>query len=120
MVMRHVAHQVEHARERMRRQGIDPDKLPWDYPKLLADLKPESEKAVRRALLLEAIAAKEGIDSTDEEIDVEVERFAQAAQRPAPAVRRMMEKSGDLENVRGGLRERKTLDFLIQQAKVSA
>jgi trigger factor len=117
MVMRHVAHQVEHARERMRRQGIDPDKLPWDYPKLLADLKPESEKAVRRALLLEAIAGKEGIDSTDEEIDAEVERFAEAAQRPAPAVRRMMEKSGDLESLRGGLREKKTLDFLIQNAR---
>lgn len=120
MVMRHVAHQVEHARDRMRRQGIDPDKLPWDYPKLLADLRPESEKAVRRALLLEAIAAKEGIDSTDEEIEVEVERFAQATQRPGPAVRRMMEKSGDLENLRGGLREKKTLDFLIQHAKVNA
>ena len=120
MVMRHVAHQVEHARERMRRQGVDPDKLPWDYPKLLADLKPESEKAVRRALLLEAIAEREGIASTDAEVDTEVERFAQAAQRPAVAVRRMMEKSGDLDNLRGGLREKKTLDFLIQHAKVSA
>jgi trigger factor len=120
MVMRQVAHQVEHARDRMRRQGIDPDKLPWDYPKLLADLKPESEKSVRRALLLEAIAGKEGIDSTEEEIDAEIERVAQSAQRPAPAVRRMMEKSGDLENLRGGLREKKTVDFLVQNAKVSA
>lgn len=120
MVMRHIAHQVEHARERMRRQGIDPDQLPWDYPKLLADLRPESEKAVRRALLLEAIAEREGINSTDEEVDTEVERFAQAAQRPAQAVRRMMEKSGDLESLRGGLREKKTLDFLVRHAKISA
>ena len=120
MVMRHIAHQVEHARERMRRQGVDPDKLPWDYPKLVAELKPESEKVVRRALLLQAIAAQEGIATTDEEIDAEVEKFAQASQRPAPAVRRMMEKSGDLENLRGGLREKKTLDFLIEHAKVRA
>ena len=120
MVMRQIAHQVEHARERMRRQGVDPDKLPWDYPKLVTDLKPESEKAVRRALLLQAIAEREGIAATDEEIDAEVERFAQAAQRPSPAIRRMMEKSGDLDNLRGGLREKKTLEFLIQHAKVSA
>jgi len=120
MVMRHIAHQVEHARERMRRQGVDPDKLPWDYPKLVAELKPESEKVVRRALLLQAIAAQEGIATTDEEIDAEVEKFAQGSQRPAPAVRRMMEKSGDLENLRGGLREKKTLDFLIEHAKVRA
>jgi hypothetical protein len=30
----------------------------------------------------------------------------------------MMEKSGDLEALRMGLRERKTLDFLIQHATV--
>jgi trigger factor len=120
MVMRHIAHQVEHARERMRRQGVDPDKLPWDYPKLVTDLKPESEKVVRRALLLQAISEREGIAVTEPEIDAEVEKFAQAAQRPAPAVRRMMEKSGDLENLRGGLREKKTLDFLIEHANVHA
>jgi trigger factor len=119
MVMRHIAHQVEHARDRMRRQGVDPDKLPWDYPKLVTDLKPDSEKAVRRALLLEAIAEREGIAPDDAEIEAEVERFAQATQRPAPAVRRMMEKSGDLENLRGGLREKKTLDFLVQHAQVT-
>jgi trigger factor len=120
MVMRHVAHQVEHARERMRRQGIDPDKIPWDYGKLIPELRPESEKAVKRALLLEAIADRESINPEDAEVDTEIERFAQAAQRPAPAVRRMMEKSGDLDSLRGGLREKKTLDFLIQHAKVSA
>lgn len=120
MVMRQIAHQVEHARERMRRQGVDPDRLPWDYPKLVNDLKPDAEKAVRRALLLEAIAEQEGINPADAEVDIEVERYALAAQRPVPAVRRMMEKSGDLEGLRGGLREKKTLDFLIQNARVHA
>jgi trigger factor len=120
MVMRHIAHQVEHARERMRRQGVDPDRLPWDYPKLVQELKPEAEKAVRRALLLEAIAEREGLIPGDSEVDNEVEKIAQASQRPAPAVRRMMEKGGDLASLRAGLREKKTLDFLIQHAKVSA
>jgi trigger factor len=120
MVMRHIAHQVEHARERMRRQGIDPDKLPWDYGKLIPELRPESEKAVKRALLLEAIADREAINPAEGEVDTEIERLAQATQRPAPAVRRMMEKSGDLDSLKGGLREKKTLDFLIQHARVHA
>ena len=120
MVMRHVAHQIEHARQSMQRQGIDPEKVPWDYGKLIPELRPESEKAVKRALLLEAIAEREAINPAEDEVDKEIERFAQAAQRPAQAVRRMMEKSGDLESLRGGLREKKTLDFLIQHAKVSA
>jgi len=118
MVMRQIAHQVEHARERMRRQGVDPDAVRWDVPKLVGELRPGAEQGVRRALLLEAIADKEGLAAGDDEVEAEVEKIARASQRPAPAVRRMMEKSGDLEALRMGLRERKTLDFLIGHAAV--
>jgi trigger factor len=120
MVMRQIAHQVEHARERLRRQGVEPDGVQWDYPKLIAELRPGAEQAVRRALLLEAIAAKEEIVVADSDLEAEVDKIARASQRPAPAVRRMMEKSGDLESLRHGLRERRTLDFLIERASVHA
>jgi trigger factor len=120
MVMRQVAHQVEHTRERLRRQGVDPDSIQWDYRKIVEELRPGAERAVRRALLLEAIAAHEGIAPTEAEVDAEVEKLAQASQRPAPAVRRMMEKSGDLDALHHGLRERKTLDLLIEHARVTA
>ena len=118
LVMRQIAHQVEHARERMRRQGVDPDKLPWDYAKLVAELRPGAERAVRRSLLLEAIAEREGLTPADADVDAELEKIAQASQRPAPAVRRMMEKAGDLEALRRGLRERMTLQFLIDRARI--
>lgn len=118
MVMRHIAHQVEHARERMRRQGFDPDKIPWDYPKLVGDMKPEAEKAVRRALLLEAIADREELTPTEADVEAEIDKIAQATQRPVPAVRRMMEKSGDIEGLRHGLRERMTLSFLVDHASI--
>jgi trigger factor len=118
LVMRQIAHQVEHARERMRRQGVDPDRLPWDYEKLIGELRPGAERAVRRALLLEAVAEREQLAPTDAEVDAEVEKIAQAGQRPAPAVRRMMEKSGDLETLRRGLRERMALQFLIDRARI--
>ncbi len=118
LVMRQIAHQVEHARERMRRQGVDPDRLPWDYDKLIGELRPSAERSVRRALLLEAVAEREGLTATDADVDAEVEKIAQAGQRPAPAVRRMMEKSGDLDALRRGLRERMTLQFLIDRAQI--
>jgi trigger factor len=120
MVMRQIAHQVEHARERMRRQGVDPDGVQWDYQKLIGELRPGAEQAVRRALLLEAIADKEELTVADAELEAEVDKIAKASQRPAAAVRRMMEKSGDLDSLRHGLRERKTLDFLIEHASIHA
>jgi len=120
LVMRQIAHQVEHARERLRRQGVDPDGVQWDIPKLVGELRPGAEQGVKRALLLEAIAGKEGLATGDDEVEAEVEKIARASRRPAPAVRRMMEKSGDLEALRLGLRERKALDFLIEHATVRA
>ena len=120
LVMRQVAHRIEHARESVRRQGIDPERMPWDYEKLIAELRPGAEKAVRRALLLEAIADKEAIAPTDADVDAEVEKLALASQRPTPALRRMMEKSGDLEGLRQGIRDRMTLDLLVANAKVKA
>jgi trigger factor len=73
---------------------------------------------VRRALLLEAVAEQEGLAPAEADLDAEVEKIAQASQRPTPAVRRMMEKSGDLERLRLSLRERMTLDRLISQARI--
>src|SRR5262249_57824104 len=65
LVMRQIAMQVEHARDRMRRQGVDPDGITWDYTKLVAELRPGAERAVRRALLVDAIAEREGLTPTD-------------------------------------------------------
>jgi trigger factor len=118
MIMRQIAHQVEHARDRLRRQGVDPDGIQWDYTKLLGELRPGAERAVRRALILESIAEREGIAPGEAEVESEVEKIARAGQRPTPAIRRMMEKSGDLDVLRQSLRERMTLEFLIGQATV--
>ncbi|MGH7262472.1 MAG: hypothetical protein ACREH7_00930, partial [Candidatus Rokuibacteriota bacterium] len=120
MVLRQVGQLIEHARERMRRQGVDPDKIKWDYEKLAEELRPGALRAVRRALVLEAIADKEGLASSESDVEGEVEKIARASQRPAPAVRRLMEKSGDLEALRASLREARTLDFLIQHARIES
>lgn len=120
LVLRQVGHLIEHTRERVRRQGMDPDKLPWDYGKLLEELKPGAEKAVRRSLVLEAIAEKEGLTPTDADIDAEIEKIAVANNRPVPAVRRIMQDSGDLDGLRLRIRESRTLEFLISKSTVTA
>jgi trigger factor len=115
-----VGHLIEHTKERMRRQGMDPEKLPWDYGKLLQELRPGAEKAVRRALILEAIAEKEGLNPSEADIEAEIEKIAVANNRPAPAVKRMMDQSGDLAGLRHSLGEARTMDFLISKASVAA
>jgi trigger factor len=118
LVVRQVSHQVEHMRDRLRRQGVDPDRIEWDFNKMLGELRPSAEKAVRRTLLLEAVAEREGLTPADGDVDAELQKIAEAAQRPLPAVRRMMEKNGDLEALRHGLRERMALEYLVSHASV--
>ena len=118
MVLRQVGHQIEHIREQMRRQGMDPERVPWDYQKMLGEMRPGAEKSVKRALLIEAIAEKEGLVPSDADVDAEVERIAETSQRPAAAVRGMLEKSGDLEALRLRLREQRALDALVREARV--
>ena len=119
LVLRQVGYQVEHMREHLRRQGVDPDRVPWEYPKLLEELRPAAGKSVQRALLIEAIAEKEGLVPDDALVDAEVERIAQSSQRPVPAVRSMLEQKGDLERIRISLMEKGTIDFLIERATIT-
>ena len=118
LVLRQVAHMIEHARERMRQRGADPDQAQWDYEKLAGELRPAALRAVRRALLLEAIAVREGITPSEEEVSARVEQIAEARKQPVPAVRRLLERSGDLDALQVSLREAGVLDVLIQRAAV--
>jgi trigger factor len=119
LVLRQVASQIEHMREHMRRQGVDPDRLPWDYQKMSEELKPAAGKVVRRALLIEAIADKEGLRPSDADVEAEIERMARSSQRPPAAVRSMLERDGALEGLRISLMETRTLDFLIERATIT-
>ena len=119
MVTRHMGHAIQHMRERMRRQGVDPDRLQWDRPEILQELRPGAEKAVRRTLLLDAIATAEGIESSDADVDAEIARLAEGSQRPAAAVRGILEKNGELDGLRARLREDRALQLVVQGAAVS-
>ncbi len=119
LIVRQAASQIERMREHMRRQGVDPDRMPWDYQKMFGELKPAAKKAVRRALLIEAIAEKEKLAPSEADVEAEIERLARASRRPAPAVRAMLEKNGDLERLRTSLMETRTLDFLIERATIA-
>ena len=118
LVLRQISHQIGRARDSLRRQGVDPDRVPWDYEKLAQELRPTAIRAVRRALLLEAVGEREGITIAEEEVDAEVARIATEAGRPVPAVRSLLEKGGERERIRLALREAKTLNVLVEQATV--
>lgn len=118
LVVREVSNRIGHARENLRRQGVDPDAVRWDYQKLAADLRPDAERAVRRTLLLEAIAAREGVTVGEGDVDAEIARLAQDSGRAPQAIRSLLERGNELDGMRLTLREAKTLALLVEHAKI--
>jgi trigger factor len=118
LVAREIGHRLGHARESLRRQGVDPDAVRWDYEKLGAELRPEAERAVRRALLLEAIAEREELTADDADVEAEIARLARDSGRAPQTVRSLLERGGDLDGLRLTLREAKTVARLVEHAQI--
>ncbi|NWG12526.1 MAG: trigger factor [Acidobacteria bacterium] len=101
------------------RQGIDPGKASIDWRRLLEEERPNAEKAVRSALVLDAIARQEGIRVTDEELDAELEKIADGTRKPVAALRAQMEKDEQIQSFRDRLRRHKVLDFIYRNANIN-
>jgi len=83
-----------------------------------AELRPDAERSVRRALLLEAIAAREELTVSEADVDAEVARLARDSGRAPQAIRSMLERGNELDGLRLTLREAKTLALLIEHAQI--
>ncbi len=99
-------------------QGIDPRKVGLDWREYRENQREESVKAAKADILLDQIARREGIEVQDAEVDAEVKRFAQRASKSEEALRRQMEKEGELDALRARIREEKTLDLLKANARL--
>jgi trigger factor len=86
---------------------------------LEADLRAQSERAVKAQLVLEAVAAAEGMDATPDEVEAEVARQAQRVGRSPEEIREAL-GGGDGGVIRGDILRTKALAFLVEHAEVGA
>jgi trigger factor len=81
-----------------------------------ADLRAQAERAVKAQLVLEAVAAAEGVEASDEEVEAEIRRQAQRVGRDPEEVRRALTQRGD-GLIRGDILRSKALAFLVEHAE---
>lgn len=109
--------------QRLQRQGISfEDYLRFtgaDIDTVRADLKPEAEKSIRSDLVLEAIARKEQIDATDEEVNAELEKMAEQYKQDVSTLRAALETQGSIDNLKNSIAFQKTIQFLVDNAKLA-
>ena len=100
-------------------RGIDPRSQQLNWEGARDELKGQAEADVRGSMLLERIADAEQIKVTDEEIAAEIETIAKASRQPVEQIRATLTKDGGERSIAHRLRNRKALDLLIENAKVT-
>ena len=75
--------------------------------------------AVASALVLDAIAKREQLSVSDDDITQELERFAERMERTAEALRAQLDKEGGLGRLTASLRREKAIDLAMSRAKMT-
>ena len=97
----------------------EPDAQEPTTDELREELKPQAERRVKMMLLIERIAAAEGIIASDEEVEDRLEVLAQASGGQAAEVRRQYGQDWARSTLRAQLVSEKTLDFLLKEAEIT-
>lgn len=78
----------------------------------------QAERQIREYFILDAICAKENLDVADEDVDDEVVKLARQRGMRAAELFAQLEQEGAIDQIRQGLRAKKAVDFLIDNAEV--
>ena len=78
----------------------------------------EAVKNVKTSLVIEAIAKAEGVEVSEEEVNAEVEKMATAYNMTVEQVKEAL-RPNDLKDMEGQLKIRKTIDLLVDSAKIA-
>lgn len=105
---------------RLAQMGIPPDKLEEEHRASIRTSARESTgRGLKLNLILERIAEVEGIDTTDDELENQIYRYAQAQRRTPVSVRSDLERSGALDDLRSEIRSSKVVNFIVEQADIT-
>lgn len=82
----------------------------------IADLRVQAEDRARQSLALDAVAAKLGLEATEDDVRAEFER---AGVEDVDASVKQWREEGRLPAIRDSIRRTKALDWLVENAKVN-
>ena len=99
-------------------RGMDPRTQEVNWEAMREMVRDRAGDDVRGSMLLERVAEAENIDVTDEEVEAEIQAMAEGSRQSVEQVRAALTKQGGERSIADRLRNRKALDFLVQNAKV--
>ena len=126
MVKHEIENQMMELNYQLQYQGLGMEQFLQMTGKTMEEFKAEfassrREEAVRNvktSLVIEAIAKAEGVEVSEEEVNVEVQKMAEAYNMTAEQVKEALRPT-DLKDMEGQLKIRKTIDLLVDNAKIA-
>jgi trigger factor len=105
------------ARRRMM-QGMSQEQVKAQSEDMMEEAKEKAVDQVKLRYILLAIADAEEIQANDQDVSDEIARMAIQQRRDAADYRKKLEKEGQIDAVRDQIRVGRTLDRLIEKAKI--
>lgn len=121
MIEKHIDNLVYDFAMRIRYQGLDLDKylqvMGMDMKTFRDQFKDRARDEVKTQLVIEKIGKVEAIVPTDDETNEEIKRLAENYRQSEEEFRQHLQPD-DIEYIRSTLTARKTVDFLLENAKL--
>lgn len=117
LVERYARSMLQRAKRQLAAAGLDVEAM--DDERMLGDFKESAEQEARGAILVNAIAEREGITVSDADLQKRLAELATARNENVKKLRADLEREQAIPQVEAQIREQKTLDMLISQAKIT-
>jgi trigger factor len=118
LVERQMNDRVLNFQRMLRQHGVDPRTVNFNWGETFQAQRKGATRDVRSALIIERIAEKENIDVTEQELDEEITRMATMFGMPVEATKSRLTKDDAIDSIKGRLRSKKALDFVISSAEI--
>lgn len=119
MLQTHVRTLVAETRSRLERQGKSLDSIGKTLEQLLADARPEAENITRAQVFLLSVAAKEGLEVAENEVDMHLMQMCYRSGEDFKEVKEAYVRSGMIFTLRDRLLSDKAMDAIYAKSKVT-
>ena len=119
LVDREMDRRVEEFARQLMQQNMDPRQAGIDWDQFREAQREPAMASVASALVLDEVSRREQLTVGAEEVDKEIERFAERAKRTPAALRAQLEKEGGVSRLSVGLRREKAVDLAMSRATIT-
>ena len=118
LVERRIEYMIEQAKANVLRRGTSEQEFDAQAEKMREGFRPEAEKQIHIAFLLDEIAQKEGIEVADEDVKKKFEALAARFRQPVEEIEKYYRGHHEaLDSLRDQIRNEKTIEFIKTNAK---